>query len=43
MSRILKGLMSFIKKPHEILPHVALMSDKRRREPLVRRLNISAN
>src|SRR4030095_16693810 len=23
MSRILKGLISFIKKPHEILPHVA--------------------
>jgi hypothetical protein len=22
-SRILKGLISFIKKPHEILPHVA--------------------
>src|SRR5688500_6011097 len=26
MSRILKGLISFIKKPHEILPHVALVS-----------------
>src|SRR4030095_11331858 len=38
MLRILKDLILFIKKPHEILPHVALMYDKRRRpSPLIRR------